>query len=349
MAEYKRNIAVGLTTLAGLAGLLILMVMFGRLPGITGNGYQLHVILPSAGGLHEDSTVKLSGIQVGRIESVAFREGSKAGVRVTARIQRDIDIPQAATAEVARPLLGGSPTLELHVPPDKSSKPTLSKTEPATLQGQVGGMARQIAGELKGSLQEPMGQIEEVSQSVEQLSAEWTKVGQRINNLVAPRDAAEVDAGQSAPNLVSVVRRADRRMKQLGETLTSIEKLVGDKQIGRDLRATLKNAREASNELSDEIKQVSGQFNQVSDKIVQSTDALQKRYVALADDLAGATGSMQKLMQKAQQGEGTVGKLLNDPSLYQNLNDAAKRINKAVDEMKLLILKWKAEGVPVQF
>jgi hypothetical protein len=58
---------------------------------------------------------------------------------------------------------------------------------------------------------------------------------------------------------------------------------------------------------------------------------------------------MQKLADKARKGDGTVGKLLNDPALYQNFNDAAERIQKAVDEMKLLIEKWKAEGVPVQF
>ena len=58
---------------------------------------------------------------------------------------------------------------------------------------------------------------------------------------------------------------------------------------------------------------------------------------------------MQKLAAKASDGKGAMGKLLNDPALYDNLNDTAERIGQTADELKLLIEKWKAEGLPVQF
>ncbi|MCG8510359.1 MAG: hypothetical protein MI741_14120, partial [Rhodospirillales bacterium] len=78
-------------------------------------------------------------------------------------------------------------------------------------------------------------------------------------------------------------------------------------------------------------------------------DALKKSYVKLADDLSEAVVSMQNLVNQMSEGEGTVGKLVKDPKLYDNLNDAAERLNTALDEIRLLVEKWKKEGLPIQF
>jgi phospholipid/cholesterol/gamma-HCH transport system substrate-binding protein len=337
MEEYKRNVAVGVTTLAGLAGLLILMMMFGRLPlpGTSQQGWLLPVAMPSAGGLHPESRVNFAGIQVGRIESVEFRQGGKSGVLVTARIREGVEIPANVQAQAYSKPLGGSPTLELHVPRGAAAEQTLAKDNPRTVQGQVGGMPQQLGREIKSAIEGPMERFNE-------LADQWTKVGRHVTTLVEPRDADAVDAGQSEANLVTVIERTDRRMREVGETLESIEKIVSDQKLQKDLEKTVANARAATKKLSERVDEVSANVN-------RHTEALKKRYVALADDLSSAVSSFEKLADQARQGEGTVGKLVNDPALYRNLNDAIERVNAAVDEAKLLLEKWKAEGVPVQF
>jgi len=344
MQEYKRNIAVGVTTLAGLAGLLILMMMFGRIPwpGTADQGYLVKVAMPSAAGLHEESRVNLSGVSVGQIESVSLRNKPKHGVLVKARIRRAIDIPDTVEATAFRKPLGGSTALELQVPEDAKVTGYLSKTDPPTIEGRAGGIAKQLASELKGALDEPIARFEKVATSFDKLSSQWTRVGSNVNKMVEPRSADAVDAGEAEANLATVVERTDQRLRDMGQTLESIDRIVSDDKLLTDLRKTLANAREASDKLAAKVEQA-------GDTITRDVDALKKRYIALADDLSGAVRSMQKLTDQARQGEGTMGKLLNDPSLYQNLNDAATRINQAVDEMKLLLQKWKAEGVPVQF
>jgi phospholipid/cholesterol/gamma-HCH transport system substrate-binding protein len=344
MEEYKRNVAVGITTLAGLGGLLILMLMFGRvpLPGTSQSGYRIKVAMPSAGGLHPESRVNLAGIGVGQVETIQFRDGAQHGVLITARIRQNVDIPQAVTAQAYNKPLGGSPSLELNVPSEASAKPYLSKSEPQVIQGSVGGMAQQIGQELKSALAGPKSRFNQVASSIEKLADQWTEVGQNVGTLVEPRQADNVDADSAQPNLATIVQRTDRRMRELGRTLESIEKIVSDKKLIRDLRQTIANARDASRKLSTRVDEVSTSIN-------DNANALTKRYVALADDLSGAVVSMEKLANQARAGEGTVGKLVNDPTLYQNMNDAVQRVNQAVDEMKLLLQKWKKEGVPVQF
>jgi len=344
MAEYRRNIAVGITTLAGVAGLLILMMMFGRLPlpGTAQDGYRIRIAMPSAGGLHTESRVNLAGINVGHVESVAFREPPHQGVLVTARIRQSVDIPQGVRAVAFSKPLGGSPTLELHMPQDAQPNQYISKTQPTLIKGQAGGMAQQLAGELKKTLQGELGRFERTAASIEQVTQQWTDVGQHVARLVKPRDADAVDAGEAEANLTTVVERTDRRLKEIGEALAGIQRVVNDDQFIRNLRQTVDNAHEASEKLSTHI-------DEVSDSITDNADRLTRRYVAAADDLTKAVASMQQLIDQARNGDGTVGQLINDPSLYRNLNDAAARIDAAVVEMKLLVEKWKAEGVPVDF
>ena len=76
---------------------------------------------------------------------------------------------------------------------------------------------------------------------------------------------------------------------------------------------------------------------------------LAQRYAGVADDLVGVIGSARAVIDKARTGSGTIGKLFHDPSLYENLNDTVDRVQQSLDEFRLLVQKWKAEGMPVQF
>ena len=69
----------------------------------------------------------------------------------------------------------------------------------------------------------------------------------------------------------------------------------------------------------------------------------------MADDLSKSIEQANKLLAAANSGKGTVGKLVYDPALYENLDDSAKRLQLMIDEARLLIEKWKKEGLPIQF
>ena len=75
---------------------------------------------------------------------------------------------------------------------------------------------------------------------------------------------------------------------------------------------------------------------------------IEKNYVALADDAAQVITTIDKLVAQADSKDGTLGLLLNDPQLYHNLSDTAERIKLMTDEARLLIEKWKAEGLPIR-
>jgi ribonucleotide reductase beta subunit family protein with ferritin-like domain len=53
-------------------------------------------------------------------------------------------------------------------------------------------------------------------------------------------------------------------------------------------------------------------------------------------------------MLAARTGKGTVGRLLQDPQLYENLTDTARRAEEAIAKLNLLLDKIRAEGLGVQ-
>ena len=65
------------------------------------------------------------------------------------------------------------------------------------------------------------------------------------------------------------------------------------------------------------------------------------------DDASATMAAIDAVVAQAASDDSTLGLLLNDPSLYENLDDSAERLQLLMDEARLLIAKWKAEGIPL--
>ncbi len=331
MTDRIRNIVVGLTALAGLVGLMYMMLLFGYVPRWVQGGYRVTIELPHAGGIGEGTLVYLQGIEVGRVRSVELMDPPTRGVVATVVIDDDRHLSEGVRAVVNQPFFTGSASLTLdlsQVPPDAKPLPTDGS---AVIPGGVPDGAAGLLGDVGAAFAEPVAQLNRLADSLEQLSGQWTEVGRNINLLVEPRSTDDVDNGKATGNLATVVVRADHRLTELRTVLDGMNQWVNDTQLRDDIRAAASNARSLTRKLDENI------------------DGLTRRYFAVADDLSKAIGSMQKLLDQTHEGKGTIGKLLNDPALYNNLNDAAQRVGGVLDELKLLIEKWKAEGLPVQF
>ena len=318
MKERAKNLVTGSVVLAGLVGLLALLVLFGWLPRLGDPGYAVTIELDDAGGVNPGSRVNLAGIDAGKVEQVAFREPFDGGVHVTARIEDEVRIPATAIVVVERELLGGSSTLKFVI--EKADMPIdvfLPRDGTATVAGGPGAFENAVGG------------VRTVAEDFGVLSAQWTEVAERLNAFMAGEATAETPGPVGAA--VRVIASLDARLAELEKVIAGADAFVNDPQLRDDLTATGRNLREVS-------ARAGGQL-----------EALQGRYLGVADELSRVLTEAQVAMEAANRGQGTLGKTLNDPALYDNLNDAALRIGTAVDEMRLLLEKWKAEGVPVSF
>lgn len=320
MTERSRNIVVGFTTLSGIVGLAFLLLIFGYVPRLAQSGYFITIELPDASSLNNGSRVELAGIDIGKVESIDFKQPFGSGVTVDVRIREGVQIPTEAQPQVEKPLLGGSPTIKFAVKDLTNSPPKAFLATDGT--AVVAGKLSALAG--------VFGHLERMTDSFDALSTEWQSVGQKVNGLLAPQDLSAVESGAVPANLTTAVARVDLRLMEMKKILAGVDAFVNDESLRDDVTATASNARKASENLA------------------ETMGSLESRYIALADDVSLVVTQMSQLLTDARKPKGTVGKLVEDPALYDNLDDAAKRIGQAANELKLLLEKWKAEGVPVK-
>jgi len=358
MQDRTRNIVVGMTVLFGLAGLAVLLFLFGKVPEWIRPSYIIHIQFDHAGGLNSVSRVKYNGIDVGRVVELTLLEAPQRGVIAQAKIDNGIAIPRESNVSIKAPLLGGSPTLTIDtneltdeqmsdiLPTDGSAKMNGANTPSlATMGSKIESAIDKSVTALRGDLKRALDSFDGIRDDFHNLSEQWVSVGKGVNELVEPRDLAEVDAGEKKPNVHTVLARADQRLNELKTAITSLNEFLGDEQLRSDLRSAAAGAKDVAKSLDDAAKSA----KKMTDSVQGNADQLTKRLFAVADDLSKTLMATRKAIETAEKGDGTMGKLLNDPSLFNNLNDAVQRISAAADEVKLLIEKWKVEGVPVKF
>lgn len=347
MNERFRNIIVGLTTLAGGVGLISLLLLFGYVPEFAENGYPVKIRMDNAGGVLPGNRVLYQGLDVGLIKSVQQVPGLSNGVELIALINEKQLLPVGATVRVSRPALGGSPSIEF-VGPEEQTDVALARNGEATVEGTVTSPFEELGNSVRNSIDGLVNQLTGEKGSLSKfndLAAEWTEVGKNINQLTEQLNLDNVDEGKVNGNLATVLARADGAVRKMDKALDGVNAYLYDEELKSKIKATAANAERVTGNLAN----WSDNVDEISDEITGSVRDLKQAYVKVADELAVFIDNGNKLVEAANQGNGTIGMLMKNPQLYQNLNDAAQRLNKAIDDVRLLVEKWKTEGLPIQF
>jgi uncharacterized protein YukE len=91
------------------------------------------------------------------------------------------------------------------------------------------------------------------------------------------------------------------------------------------------------------------EFKRVAQSIETDSHAVATRLNPALDELARTLEEARGTFRRANQGEGTVAQLLNNPDLYRSLEDAAQRLDLVLREAQLALQKVKAEGVRIRW
>lgn len=98
-APRRIELGIGLATVALVAGLVVVMIQFGR--GYYDGGYEISAIFPSSSqGLFTDggSDVKVRGLNVGTVSGIELLDDGRA--RVTLRLDEGVLLPDTAAASI---------------------------------------------------------------------------------------------------------------------------------------------------------------------------------------------------------------------------------------------------------
>jgi phospholipid/cholesterol/gamma-HCH transport system substrate-binding protein len=171
----------------------------------------------------------------------------------------------------------------------------------------------------------------------------WGKLGERLDVLVQTNQEKMVQALDHFND--AVVRIAgtfnDENQRNLSTTLKNLRAGTDNlediskntDQLMKESRETVKRLNDSvtrSNEVLDTMQKAAKPWADRSDRITRNLDQS-------ADKLNKTLDGVQGLLQAASQGDGTLHRLLVDPSLYNNLNEAACMLTRGMPRLDRIL------------
>lgn len=165
-----------------------------------------------------------------------------------------------------------------------------------------------LVGEMEESLFTSLGErLNPLQQKIESVIVRADTLFSGVNKILNEKTIDEING--SVTNVAALIT-------DLRKTIGTVNALVTDNQT--NLKATLENT-----------KNITENFSQVSDSLTQvNINSIVKKAEITVDNF-------NKLSMKLNSTEGSVGKLLNDTKLYDNMEAATKELEELLREMKL--------------
>ena len=352
MTERAQNIAVGLTVMGALAMLGGMIVLFAGGVDVFGGGYNVHIRVPTSSDVQAGEPIHMAGIRIGKIERVDFTDPANPskGVTITVDIFNRVSVPAHATAIIYAKSLVGRPWLEL-----KADGPT--PLDPKT------GAPRYLARDGSVVLQGTIDQGSMIPPELLDAIGGLTKLGDNLNRLIAPDPGTATQPG---------VGGIGGTMSKLNATLDALRTVIGDAKNQANIKAALANlakATQQATEAMEDLKAFAAKAGKTADeatlaigdarKVVSTVskattrasdrvDELAEKLIEDAEKVSALMTTLNQAAAKIDAGEGTAGKLLNDPKLYNNLLDATQELGGLLKDLSELVETWKKDGVDIR-
>ena len=245
-------------------------------------------------GLSQSAPVTVNGYKVGLVREIAYEYDNPGHVKVELSLDRQLRIPEGTQAAIVTDMLGTA-TIELRM---GASSRYLEVGE--TLQGvEVAGMMDKLSTELLPTVMQ---------------------IAPHIDSLMVALTAVASD-----PALLSSVRRLDVIMSnlessttQLNNAMKSVPVIVGN------ANTTMANVSEISANISQVSKALASLSDDLKDMPLDSTMRNINRITANLDEATSKLNSTNS----------SLGLLLNDPGLYNNINNSAAHIDSILIDLK---------------
>ncbi|MBP5631025.1 MAG: MCE family protein [Bacteroidaceae bacterium] len=152
--------------------------------------------------------------------------------------------------------------------------------------------------------------------------------GSDVNGLMAK-------VGGMVPQLEEVVAKVDTLVATLNTLLSNPNLPL----IIQNAELITENLNKSTNQLNtllrNDIPQMTGTFTKAGENVVTLTDKMSQLDIqATLESVNQTIGSVHSMMEQMQSPNGTLGKLMNDPSVFDNLNHTVQSADSLVSDLK---------------
>lgn len=340
-----RNLIVGITALLGLAGLATTLLLLGEYQLTPENRFPATLQLLNAQGITPGTPVTLNGVVVGKVDQTTVNADPTQGVTVDLLLNQGTNVPRKGLLITTSLSLVGASTLDI-----KITDTELAKKEGFIQAGDViNADAYTLFEQIENIFDDKLQPFTEAAIDVSATAQTFNSLGERLNGFVTP------DPGQPQIDFLKIFNNLDAAIAGAREYLEDDELRASIESAAANASSSFDNANAAITEVQAAAETVRTNIAELSDAGSNLTTNLDTRsqvatdaFVESARQLDETLSDLRDTLAQINEGEGTVGMLMQNPDLYNSINDASVRLEEMLLEATNFLRKYRTEGVEVQ-
>ena len=257
-------------------------------------------------GLMTANTVTIHGLQVGQVNKMYFHPQKPNQVVVEILMSSDVPVPSNSVARIySSDLLGtrGIMILQGDSPILAVDKDTLISETQLSLKDELNDM------------------VEPIMKKTGDLMTSFDTILASLN---------DVFNKETRDNLISTVTSLKNTIQNLEHATLTVDTLV-DSQKNR-LAVIVANVES----ISENLKNNNANLNRIINNVALLSDSLAQVDVAgTMKKVNNAIAGLNSIVQKVENGEGSLGQLVNNEKVYNELESASKGLNLLLEDMRL--------------
>jgi len=299
----KREALIGLFVMAGIAVMAFFIIRtndLGQMFGGKSQRKEISITLDDASGIREGTPVRVAGVEVGRVREVKL-DGGKAVAVIS--VPESLEFREGARVELRDQGVLGERSISL----------VLGQGDPIATPDNLPGQAPPGLGDITTTLD---------------------RLG---DNLLAITDSlrASTTTAQGGNRMELIAANIER----LTETLVAmLEENRGNVQTASGQIAQL--TASLNRDIPTLVAELSAFATELRTLTSGNTDELEstlRNVQQLSDNINKASSSLTSIAQKVDEGEGTIGRLVNEGETVDKLNSLLDNANESLGEVKKLV------------
>lgn len=341
----------GLAVKVGIFVTVALVLVIGFSLQVTGgwgrdSRYELNAYFEDAVGVQEGVDVLLAGVKIGEVRRMAF-DPQRKRVHAILQVSRDYQLPADSVAKVERTaLLGGArviveygdETQMLAEGGEIGTGRVLGLNDLIAQVNDVSAEAKELMSSLKDNQDSTFGKLETIleenREDIKRTAESFASAGPKLDKLATELTELSEDLRQGKgtlgklfvddglyEDLLATAEEMKRLAQDVREGDGTLSRLIYDDTLIAEAEESLRKVGDAGEEIQ---RILAGKDQQIQDVM----DSLAN----LGPKLEAAVNDINAVAAKINEGEGTMGRLVNDPALYDDARRAVNQVTESFEE-----------------
>jgi phospholipid/cholesterol/gamma-HCH transport system substrate-binding protein len=313
--KIKREVKIALVVILAI-GIFVWGFNFLKGKNVFSSKRYLYAVYDQVNGLVEANPVLINGLKVGQVDDIFFKPDGSGKIIVKMLItNNDIKIPKNTVAKIFASDFMGSKAIDLKLADTTYGKKISQKIEWAK-------SGDTLMSAIATSIQEEVSvQMLPLKQKAERMMSSMDSV-LAVIQYVFNEDTRE--------NLAKSFESIKFTIKNLENTTFNLDTFVTTERYR--LSSILANVESISSNIKNnnqKITNIINNFSSLSDSLSKS------KIVSTIDNANKAITDFSSIMDKINNGEGSMGMLIHNDTLYRNLQKSSKDLDLLVEDMRL--------------